>query len=297
MKRLLMITCTAVVALTGCLKDSTIITNGFNSSSSVVEIPGSGLENFAGASVLTAGVTDYIKGSFTVNFASKALLSTDLRVIVGPDTAAKSAYNAANGTTYEQMPDSCFTLVVDTVLIKAGKAVSDSSVQVLIDPTKVDPSKSYMLALSIKDAQGQKISGNFGTVYYHTIGNPLAGAYQWDFTRYNNNTGTGAKSSASFVGGSVSLLPDDPTTVEATSGYYTGTARYVITFSNNSGTLSNLGVSLNAKDVANVFIANGISVTQNPVIVNADFNNLDFSFQYVVFNGSAYRWLVDRYYK
>ena len=64
-----------------------------------------------------------------------------------------------------------------------------------------------MFPISITDAQGVKISGNFGTIYYHLIGNPLAGKYNLVGTRYNY-TGTVA-----YAG------PTGPTTPNIPAGF------------------------------------------------------------------------------
>jgi hypothetical protein len=42
-----------------------------------------------------------------------------------------------------------------------------------------------MAPISIVDASGKGLSANLNTVYFHTIGNPLAGQYSYDFYRWN----------------------------------------------------------------------------------------------------------------
>jgi hypothetical protein len=153
-----------------------------------------------------------------------------------------------------------------------------------------------MFPISITAGGGATISGNFGTIYYHVIGNPIAGGYSWDWTRWNNNDGSGSPTSSSFVGNPTVFSPDNPTQVEVPSGYYLN-ARYVITFTNNAGTLSNFQVTLNPDDVKSQLTAGGITVTEGPTILTADPVNHVYQFHYSVFNGSAYRYLIDKYYK
>ena len=153
-----------------------------------------------------------------------------------------------------------------------------------------------MGAITLKDAQGQKISGNFSTLYFHTIGNPLAGNYNWNFNRWNNNTGTGTMSGAAFMGGTTTFLPDDPTTVEVQTGYYTK-PHYVITFTNTAGKLSDFAVQFNVKELAANYTANGITITDGPRILLADPIAGHYKIQYLAFNGAAFRYVIDDFYK
>ena len=50
--------------------------------------------------------------------------------------------------------------------IAAGKRLD--TLHVIFYPSKIDVTKNYMLPVSIKDAQGETISGNFGAIYFHT---------------------------------------------------------------------------------------------------------------------------------
>ena len=44
--------------------------------------------------------------------------------------------------------------------------------------------KNYMLPISITTAPaGSTISTNFKTIYYHLIGNPIAGLYNWELVQ------------------------------------------------------------------------------------------------------------------
>ena len=175
------------VGFTGCLKDTSINTNGLDKTTTYAEIPYSGLENFSASTVLTAGATSPIVVPFVVNLTQP--VTKDVTVTLAYDDAARTAYNTANssGPQYDAIPDSCYSFAVKTAVIKAG--TQQASFSATFYPTKVDPTKNYMAAISIKDAQGQTISGNFSTYYMHTLGNPLAGNYNVTGTRYNY-TGT-----------------------------------------------------------------------------------------------------------
>jgi len=279
------------ISLTGCLKDDPNV--DFSKLSTVVEMPYSGKAFFSGDALnFTA---DTITLAFTVNIASAYPLSKDLSVTVGIDESLVADYNAYDPSVhYEVMPAAAYSFSESTFTIPAGSRL-DTLYVTFYKPALPDPTVSYMLPITIKDASGETISGNLGIHYFHAIGNPLAGTYNWDFTRWPTQDGSGAPDTKWTDVAIIS--PVTPTQFEVASGYYTATARYEVTFTNDAGTLSDFNISLNEDDVANIFEANGISVVQAPKILIADPVNKVFEFQYVVFNGTAFRWIVDKYYK
>ena len=303
MKKIIISTFSLAIVFLSCTKDSTINTSGgLFDRGTVIEIPYSGLENFSSDFIPTTGVTDLITVPIIINVAAAkgSPLSKDLTLTLGVQDALRVAYNNNGDTTHPQylaLPDSSYSFTSKTTVIKAGQYLD--TIYITFDPNKIilTPTQNYLLPIVLTYAQGQTNSGNYSTKYFHFLYNPLAGGYNWDFTRYNNSTGTGTPNGSSFTGHTNSLLPDNSTQVEATSAYYTGTARYVFSFKNTGGVLSNFKVDFNGGDVTNIFTANGISVTAYPQIINADPVKKDFTFQYVVFNGSAYRYIIDRYYK
>jgi hypothetical protein len=284
--------------MTSCVKNRNSLNTDFSGLQPLVELrtpPGNraGLLNFAAATLNFAGDPDTTL--FYVNLASVEPLNKDLTVNVDIDPAAITAYNAVPGNVqFEQFPDSTYSFTEKQLTITAGQHVAP--VHVVFFPSKIDPTHSYMLPLSIKDAQGINISANFGTIYLHVIGNPLAGTYNWDFYRWNSpdTTTPGSLSGLSFKGGSTQFLPDNPTTIEVTSGYFIE-PRYVLSF-DDPGTglsgLTNFKVHLNPDDVA-VMTANGVTVTNGPNILIADPVNRHFKFQYT----TTSRYIIDEYYQ
>jgi hypothetical protein len=197
MKKILAAATFIIAIFTGCLKDNTINANkgaNLNNTTTNVEIipyssapfSGAGLENFGNSAISLAG-TAPLTLFFVVNIAGTngVPLSKDLTVTVGYDDAARIAYNTANPTSaqYVAMPDSDYSLPIKTGTIKAGSYLD--TFYVTFYPAKIDNSKNYMAAITLMDAQGQSISGNFKTVYFHVIGNPLAGPYTTTGKRYN----------------------------------------------------------------------------------------------------------------
>lgn len=299
MKKILSVIMILSFFLASCLKDSTLNTKGgLISSGTLIEIPYSGLEYFGQKAVLTAGVTDPIVIPIIINVAAAngKVFDKDVTITLAYDDAARTAYNAvtSNDVKYEALPDSGYSFPVKTGLIKAGRYLD--TINVTFYPDKIDPSKNYMAAITLKDAQGVSISGNFRTVYFHTIGNPLAGNYNWDFYRWNNATGMGALSGASFKGHITTFLPDDPTTIEVVSGYVG--LHYVLAFDNNAGAISNFSLSFNADDVKNILDLNSIKVVNGPTILLADPVTGHYKFQYQVLNATpAPRYIIDEFYK
>ena len=293
MKKISIVASLLSMCFAGCLKDTP--PTDFGTLKPIVELfyieggqtAHGGLENFAKDAILTAGQTAPIVVNFNANLASVDPFGQDLTVTLGVDDAKRISYNASNTTQYSALPANTFTFASKTAVIKAGSRLANFTIS--FDPTKIDPTQNYMLPISITDAQGQTVSGNFGTIYFHMIGNPLAGAYNWDFTRWNNTAGTGAPSSLSFTGHQATFLPVDPNTIQVASGYFTQ-PRYILTFSNNNGVLSNFAVTLNPDDVASM-LASGVVVVTGPTIVKADPVNKIFTFQYTTLS----RYIIDSY--
>lgn len=301
MKKILILIFAIPVLFSSCLKDTTVNTDGgFGSVPAMAEMVsyntpgnyGSGLEHFSADAVITAGQTSPIIIPIAVNIAT-APVSKDVKTTLAINDAARVSYNSTSALKFNALPDSCYSFSSKTGTIKAGYNLD--TVYLTVYPTKVDPSQNYMLAVSLTDASGYSISGNFSTAYFHMIGNPLAGNYTWNFTRWNNQTGSGSPAGGTFSGASQTLLPVDPTTVSAYSGYYTQLVQYVLTFTNNGGTLSNFQLSLDPASVSSQLTANGITLTDGPYIDLADPVNKHFIFHYVVFNGAAYRYCRDEY--
>jgi len=110
-----------------------------------------------------------------VNLASVSPLSTPTNVTLALDTAFLNQYNADNGTSFELLPDSVYTLVggFDKV-IPAGKRL-DSSV-VNLDLTKLDLSGVYMLPFTIVSADVAIEQWNH-LPYYVSVKNQYDGNY------------------------------------------------------------------------------------------------------------------------
>jgi hypothetical protein len=276
-----------------CIKSVSTGTD-FSSLKPTVLIADGGIANFSSTALLFPPTDATDTTSFFVNYASTTTAPQDEVISIAIDDAALAAYNALGGPQYAKFPDSIYSFTTTSVTVPKGANYS-SAVPLAMFPSKIDLTQNYMLPISIKTAPaGSTIAANYTTIYYHLIGNPIAGVYKWDWTRWNNATGTGAPTASSFVGHTTVLAPIDATTVTVAAGYYIG-PRYIITFTNNNGVLSNFQVSFNPTDIATMTAA-GVNITNGPNIIIADPINGVYQFQ---FNAQtpADRYLVDKYYK
>lgn len=281
--------------LNSCIKNSRSGETDFSQLKPVVLIPEGGLNAFGAAALTFPGGDPVDTAYFHVNYAATNVAPSDETITLAVDQAALQAYNATSSIQYALFPDSIYSFTSTSVTVKKGNNYT-GNIPVVVYPDKIDPTKSYMLPISIKGGPaGSTVSGNFGTIYYHVIGNPIAGTYNtYRWRRWNAADSSGAPAYDQQLGPTV-FAPDDPTTVEVGSGYYNG-PRYVITFTNNGGVLSNFSVSLNPADLT-TWPGVGISLTSGPTIMAADPVNGFYQFTYTVSSGGNPRTLIDTYSK
>jgi hypothetical protein len=262
-----------------------------------VLIPEGGLSNFGSQTLVYPPTDNADTVNFHVNYAATDVAPADEVIGIAIDDAALAAYNAANGTNYQKFPDSIYSFAASSNITVPKGANYSSNIPFIVFPSKVDPTVSYMLAITIKTVPtGATLSSNFATIYYHFIGNPIAGAYTWDWTRWNAADTTGTPTGTSFKGQSTIFSPDDPNTIEVYAGYIYPGVRYIIHFDNNAGVLSNFTVSLNQKDIDNNLTPSNIAVTAAPKFLYVDSVNHVFRIIMGVSSGGKPRTLIDYYY-
>jgi hypothetical protein len=277
-----------VVSLSSCLKEKAFTNETtFSGLQDHVLLVNGGVQNFGSNNIRFN--SDTASYSVIANLASVNLPSSPVGVTIFVDAAAITAYNAANGTSFELMPSNAYTLGATSLTIPAGKQYATTTLQVY--QAKIDPAKSYLLPISIKDASGKALSSNQNTMFFNIIGNVIAGNYKWDFTRWSNPTQTGSPDGTSFTGKPTAFIADNSTQVEVPSGYYIQ-PRYVISFTNTGGVLSNFTVSFNATDLGAMTTA-GIVITDGPKFTKAD----PVNGEYIIHYTTATRYVIDRYYK
>ena len=156
-----------IILLSACLKDKPAV--DFSTVGTIIEIlpvNGGGLENFDGAELNFDPAEIIDSAAIVLNIASSNPLNTALTISMAVNDNIRTTYNAANTVPYDVFPDSSYSFPVTSVIIPAGKHLD--TLQVYFYPSKIDTTQNYMLPISIHDAQGQTISGNFGTIYFHT---------------------------------------------------------------------------------------------------------------------------------
>ena len=157
----------SLLFLSSCLKDNPAV--DFNTVDTIIEIlpvNGGGLENFDAAGLNFKPKASIDSEIIVLNIASKSPLSTTLTIKMGVNDNLRSSYNSANQDQYDKFPDSTFSFPVTSGKIASGHRLD--TMHVYFYPSKIDTTKSYMLPISITDAQGKTISGNFSTIYFHT---------------------------------------------------------------------------------------------------------------------------------
>jgi hypothetical protein len=291
----------AISCLSSCLKKEVSNIDTEETTAPVLELQfiengsgstvNSGLQYFAGGALTYPATDESDTATYNISLAGPSRLSTDLNVTVGVD-AAKALDNYKNdSTTYEIMPDSLYHMISTSATIKAGERVVP--MQIVFFPSKVDVTKSYILPIVIKDGSGHVISGNLGTIYFHFIGNPIAGAYFWNYYRWNTETQTGA--STGWEDEPTVFVPMSPTVVKVATGYYYQ-IDYNISFTNSNGVLSDFNVKFDKKQYDELFAANGVNLVSGPTItVSPDLKS--FEVTYLVYNGTAFRNIIDRFHK
>ena len=234
MKKIAIITLLLGLIFSGCLKDSP--NDNFNGLSPTVGFINAGLGYFS-SDALTFS-SDTLTVPMAINLASVNTLSKDITVTIGVDVTTANTYNATSAVKYVLMADSSYSLPVKTITIPSGKRID--TLNVSFYKHTFDPSKSYLLAISITDASGITIASNFQTHYFHVIGNPIAGTYEEYWSRWQTGDSSGGAATALYYKydvGPVIFTPVDPTSIEVTSE---GTGDVdSIYFTNNNGVLSN----------------------------------------------------------
>jgi len=285
--------------LSGCLKDkpnvdlsnigyvaeiSTASTNG------TTDAPSGGLTFFDGAT-LDGSIAGLDSVMFTVNIASDYPPTKDVPVTVAVNDAARTAYisNPAK-VQFKAFPSDAFAFPVTTGTIKSGHRLD--TFWVVFNHDNLDPTQSYMLPITITAAPGVTISGNMNTIYFHIIGNPLAGSYSSEWIRYNQGTATGTPDYDELD--NTTFIPVSPTTVSIPSG--TG-VNYQLSFVNTNGVLSNFTVAFPDSGPGSAS-DNSITITSGPTIITADPVNKVFEFNFTYNNSAgAARNITDKFNK
>ena len=264
----LFLTVFSLVFTTGCLKKNDTTFVDFSTLEDFVVLTTGGY-TYTTNTAFSRG-KDTVSYTILVDLASKTNQSSPVTVTLGFNNAAITAYNAANGSSFTALPTSNYKIVNTTVTIPAGQHYAQTTLEIY---TKgLDPSVNYMAAVSITDAGGKKLSTNMNTLYYSSIGNPLAGNYNWTYRRYQSADTSGAACCGNFTDKPVNIAPTNATTLlfpdSYTQTFINGTGGFLLSFTNNNGVFSNFRVSLDSKSIADA-AASGFTLVTPPKLIHA----------------------------
>ncbi len=276
----------SIVYLSSCIKDYRAGEPNFSGLQPTVLIPEGGLAAFAPQALNFPGTDASDTFYFHLDYAATDVAPVDEVVTLGVDDAALTAYNSTGGIQYQKFPDSIYSFAATSVTVKAGQSYSDR-VPVTIYPEKIDPTKNYMLPISIKAAPGKAtISGNFGTLYLHLIGNPVAGSYNGTGKR-NNYIGSISYSYPGAYPAPASVLDLDPYFPKVVAADNANTVE--IGYSNLGSAGENLVVTMDDNLVItsvtpNAALAGSVS---NFVVYYANYNKATKTFHFITHYNNA----------
>jgi hypothetical protein len=298
----------AILSLASCLKKGDMNIDPEKNTGNILELQfiengsgstiNSGMQYFGGGALTYPGTDLADTATYNISLAGSGTLGKDLNVSVGVEPNKAMDNFSSDSIKYVVMPDSLYHFIETTGTIKAGERIAP--MKIIFYPAKMDPTVSYILPVVIKDAEGQNISGNFSTIYFHVIGNAIAGPYFWNYYRWNTNTqpvlGTYPSGNPSgWEGETTTFIPINPNTIKVITGYYRQ-PEYNISFKNSNGVLSDFAVKFDKQQYDDLFAAYGVTLVGIPSItVSPDYK--EFEIDYIVYNGSAYRYIVDQFHK
>ncbi|WP_439695072.1 DUF1735 domain-containing protein [Mucilaginibacter sp. AW1-7] len=299
MKKLIILLGVLTVSLTSCLKDKPNV--DFSNIGAFAELVHAGKAYFSSDAVTDdPDANGKITKTFQINITGQYAPTSDVNVVIAVDNSLIAAYNAYdNANVYQAIPANSYSLPVTTATIKAGTRLATFTVTFV--KSNLDPSKSYMLPIVIKSASGVTLSANYNVKYYHFIGNDFAGAYTWNYSRWNDGIGVGSPNTNSTTSGAI--LPVSATEFAMKTGYVNGEAMYDVTFTRTvSGSVisyTNWTIKFNAANVA-IYTDEGLTTSVAPhFILTPPATNADAKvFKVGHTTGASFpRFIIDTYTK
>ncbi|HEY2721340.1 MAG TPA: DUF1735 domain-containing protein [Chitinophagaceae bacterium] len=253
---------TLLTNLTSCIKDKGYkLETDFSSLQDHVVLLNAGVGSAAISSSNVAFNSDTATVTIIVNLTSVNPPSSPVNVTIGVDAAQIDPYNTAHGTAFELLPDSAYTLANTALTVPAGQQYAETTISFY--KSKIDPSSSFMLPISIVDASGKSLSTNENTRFFNIIGNPIAGNYSENWQRWQASDTTGAPF-YNFTDDNI-FSAESPTQVAVQS--VENGALFHISFTNTGGVLSNFNVTLDPSSWTNF---GATAVLQDPAFLTVD---------------------------
>ncbi|WP_373550936.1 DUF1735 domain-containing protein [Haliscomenobacter sp.] len=117
---------------------------------------------------------------------SESSLGSSLGIKMKIDKAALDAFNAAHpAEAMEELPASLYT--TDALEFTLGAGEFAKSINIKLDPTKLDLTKRYGIAVSVVDASGHKVRNGQGSAVFNIVAkNQYDGIYEVTGTMVDN---------------------------------------------------------------------------------------------------------------
>ena len=256
-----------------------------------------GVQNFAKSSILISTLSPDVKTvEIIVSFDLGVKSTTAQTVKIGIDNSKIATYNTANSKNFQPVTSDMVKIKAAELTIPAGENYAKTTIEVF--QNKFDPSKSYLIPITILEAPGATMSVNLNTRYFNIIGNALAGSYSWTYRRYQQADTSGAPNGGgSFVNKTVTIPPVNETTLlfpdSYTQTFINPSGGFLLTFTNTNGALSNFAVTLDPKSVQDYpgggfTLGKGATLLSATIVGNAStlYKGSTFSF-YIQYINSA----------
>jgi hypothetical protein len=213
---------------------------------------------------------------FAVSIQGAKTFDKDITVNLVVDESLADDNFDRDGIDYEMLTTDQYHIVNTTGVIEAGTQYVEFEVEFY--PQLIDFTASTALPITVTNDAGINVASNFGVLYLHIIGNPIAGLYLHDFLRCSTPSCSGGLDGQTFYDRPTVFSPVDPTTVTVPMGYYDA-ANYIITFKNEDGVLSDFKAVIDPVNRNGNWAANGITVVQEPtIVVSGDYKSFTINF-------------------
>ena len=237
MKKTLIIILAASFFMMGCFKDSV---HNDADTTAIAAIFDGGPTKLTSAP-LNLGIADSSIVYVSAGIGSPFTLNKDITITLGINDAARIAYNQTHAVQYDSLPDSLYLFSTTSAVLTAG--ARSINLPLIIYGAKADLTKNYMLAITIKDAQGINITTDSATIYYNQVGSPIAGRYKITGTRtdYTGPVSGGVVAEVtdlSEIGTKVTLTQSTNVVLIDYSDLGSAGWQYIVTFNPDGKTIS-----------------------------------------------------------
>jgi len=143
----------------------------------------SGLRYFGNATLLMSPADEVDTVTFAATLQGVTKLNKDVAVNLTTPADAIDDNFENDGIVYQIMTDDQYDFINTSGVIPSGQNYAEFKVKFY--PPNIDFTKNYILPVAATNDAGLTTSSNHGIVYFHIIGNDLAGVYKVVGKRYN----------------------------------------------------------------------------------------------------------------